>query len=279
MNKLLGLLLLISIGFMAKLQNDLWQQQQRIDQLQASAEQSSRDSLQIKDQWVAWQRSQEQTVSTKSNPSVSNEITTDSSAYFKEQVAFIQFMLQQQQTVQAIQKMTELEQQLSQSSVAHRYTGLLLAVQKDKKQLLQYSQLAEQQLQQMNTTLGKIEQLIQQNIGTESNHLVYQSETQAKSLWQKLFIIERVKQPNMDQVYHQILLKEIQIELLLLKYFALHADDTAGQQQLNIIQQKVALLPAPLANTLQTEMNVLSSLLVQNIPQLTSLEILNQGKE
>ncbi|EXH10637.1 hypothetical protein J627_3249 [Acinetobacter sp. 1245593] len=123
MRKLVSIIILLSIAWLAKLSYDMWQISRTVPELQQSLLQSEQQYANLNDQLVALKR-QTQTQSSsdvQTAPLTNHEIIHTGIAptvVIKQKLDLIQFAIDQQQFIYAVDHLTQLQQSLPQYEIA-----------------------------------------------------------------------------------------------------------------------------------------------------------------
>ncbi|WLF83648.1 hypothetical protein [Moraxella sp. ZY210820] len=169
---------------------------------------------------------------------------------------------------------TTSEQQLDGFMISeHLKLSLKQAIEQDKQQIKLTYQQAQQQQQSFNNLIQHLEQILQDKLS-----LNYQQPQQG-SWWQRLWVVEKTTQPTVNTAQHQLLLKEIQLDVMILKTMNVLQQPIEFQHMMNGLERKMAQLPLPLFQQLESDIQSLKQIQRLNIPNLTSLELLGKQKE
>jgi len=275
MRKIAYFILVLGLVWLAKLSYDVAQYSQTIPQLQQQLVQSQQQYSLLNDQLVGLQRQlQDKNTSNTNNKLVTTPITIDGIApavVIKQKLQLVQFAVDQQQFIFALEQLNQLQQQMAQHQVSPALQhGLIKAMEQDKQNIQQYVLLQTQQRQQFDTLLQYLDQQLQQEMQKPDIRLQKNSE---RSWWQ-WFKFEKVQRTPPDLIQRSILLKEAQLRLLLAEQ-ALHLNQAAEYRK---SMQEVMLLLEDLSDRSSQQMKLrvekMLNLPVVPAPKLTTLGLL-----
>ena len=275
MRKIAYFILVLGLVWLAKLSYDVAQYSQTIPQLQQQLVQSQQQYSLLNDQLVGLQRQlQDKNTSNTNNKLVTTPITIDGIApavVIKQKLQLVQFAVDQQQFIFALEQLNQLQQQMAQHQVSPALQhGLIKAMEQDKQNIQQYVLLQTQQRQQFDTLLQYLDQQLQQEMQKPDIRLQKNSE---RSWWQ-WFKFEKVQRTPPDLIQRSILLKEAQLRLLLAEQ-ALHLNQAAEYRK---SMQEVMLLLEDLPDRSSQQMKLrvekMLNLPVIPAPKLTTLGLL-----
>lgn len=275
MRKIAYFILVLGLVWLAKLSYDVAQYSQTIPQLQQQLVQSQQQYSLLNDQLVGLQRQlQDKNTSNTNNKLVTTPITIDGIApavVIKQKLQLVQFAVDQQQFIFALEQLNQLQQQMAQHQVSPALQhGLIKAIEQDKQNIQQYILLQTQQRQQFDTLLQYLDQQLQQEMQKPDIRLQKNSE---RSWWQ-WFKFEKVQRTPPDLIQRSILLKEAQLRLLLAEQ-ALHLNQAAEYRK---SMQEVMLLLEDLPDRSSQQMKLrvekMLNLPIVPAPKLTTLGLL-----
>lgn len=250
----------------------------QFNQLKAQVSTLEHENSNLRDEWVQWQRqnriTQNTTSQTVNEQQQQNQQLIHQIQQLKQGFDFAHFALQQQQWLVALQRLEHIEQQLDGFMISeHLKLSLAQAIEQDKQQVKLTYQQAQQQQQSFNNLIQHLEQILQDEL-----RLNYQQPQQG-AWWQRLWIVEKTTQPTINTAQHQLLLKEIQLDVMILKTMNVLQQPIEFQHMANGLERKMAQLPLPLVQQLEPDIQSLKQIQLLNIPHLTSLELLGEQKE
>lgn len=275
MRKIAYFILVLGLVWLAKLSYDVAQYSQTIPQLQQQLVQSQQQYSLLNDQLVGLQRQlQDKNTSNTNNKLVTTPITIDGIApavVIKQKLQLVQFAVDQQQFIFALEQLNQLQQQMAQHQVSPALQhGLIKAMEQDKQNIQQYVLLQTQQRQQFDTLLQYLDQQLQQEIQKPDIRLQKNSE---RSWWQ-WFKFEKVQRTPPDLIQRSILLKEAQLRLLLAEQ-ALHLNQaTEYRKSMQEVMLLLEDLPDRSSQQMKLRVQKMLNLPVVPAPKLTTLGLL-----
>ncbi|EEY92063.1 hypothetical protein N5I80_08740 [Acinetobacter junii] len=275
MRKIAYFILVLGLVWLAKLSYDVAQYSQTIPQLQQQLVQSQQQYSLLNDQLVGLQRQlQDKNTSNTNNKLVTTPITIDGIApavVIKQKLQLVQFAVDQQQFIFALEQLNQLQQQMAQHQVSPALQhGLIKAMEQDKQNIQQYVLLQTQQRQQFDTLLQYLDQQLQQEMQKPDIRLQKNSE---RSWWQ-WFKFEKVQRTPPDLIQRSILLKEAQLRLLLAEQ-ALHLNQaTEYRKSMQEVMLLLEDLPDRSSQQMKLRVQKMLNLPVVPAPKLTTLGLL-----
>ncbi len=275
MRKIAYFILVLGLVWLAKLSYDVAQYSQTIPQLQQQLVQSQQQYSLLNDQLVSLQRQlQDKNTSNTNNKLVTTPITIDGIApavVIKQKLQLVQFAIDQQQFIFALEQLNQLQQQMAQHQVSPALQhGLIKAMEQDKQNIQQYVLLQTQQRQQFDTLLQYLDQQLQQEMQKPDIRLQKNSE---RSWWQ-WFKFEKVQRTPPDLIQRSILLKEAQLRLLLAEQ-ALHLNQaTEYRKSMQEVMLLLEDLPDRSSQQMKLRVEKMLNLPVVPAPKLTTLGLL-----
>jgi len=275
MRKIAYFILVLGLVWLAKLSYDVAQYSQTIPQLQQQLVQSQQQYSLLNDQLVGLQRQlQDKNTSNTNNKPVTTPITIDGIApavVIKQKLQLVQFAIDQQQFIFALEQLNQLQQQMAQHQVSPALQhGLIKAIEQDKQNIQQYVLLQTQQRQQFDTLLQYLDQQLQQEMQKPDIRLQKNSE---RSWWQ-WFKFEKVQRTPPDLIQRSILLKEAQLRLLLAEQ-ALHLNQaTEYRKSMQEVMLLLEDLPDRSSQQMKLRVEKMLNLPVVPAPKLTTLGLL-----
>lgn len=275
MRKIAYFILVLGLVWLAKLSYDVAQYSQTVPQLQQQLVQSQQQYSLLNDQLVGLQRQlQDKNTSNNNNKLVTTPITIDGIApavVIKQKLQLVQFAVDQQQFIFALEQLNQLQQQMAQHQVSPALQhGLVKAMEQDKQNIQQYVLLQTQQRQQFDTLLQYLDQQLQQEMQKPDIRLQKNSE---RSWWQ-WFKFEKVQRTPPDLIQRSILLKEAQLRLLLAEQ-ALHLNQaTEYRKSMQEVMLLLEDLPDRSSQQMKLRVEKMLNLPVVPAPKLTTLGLL-----
>ena len=276
MRKIVYLILLLSLLWLAKLSYDVAQYSQIVPQLQQQLLQAEQRSRLLNDQFVAFQR-ELQHPSTLQSPEKINVsdpkdlVDIAPTTLIRQQLQLVQFALDQQQFSYALEHLNQLQQQITHYTLPPALQqSLVQSIEKDEQAIQHYVVTQQQQQQQLDTLLQQLDRQIQQNI---QNPALIQTKSE-KSEWWHWFKLEKVQRSSPDLIHRNLTLKEVQLRLLLASQALHHGQFAEYHQTIEDIAHVLAELPDPNSQQIKLRLEKISNLTVLPIPKLTTLGLL-----
>ncbi|MDO7220708.1 hypothetical protein [Acinetobacter nosocomialis] len=277
MRKLVSIIILLSIAWLAKLSYDMWQISRTLPELQQSLMQSEQQYANLNDQLVALKR-QTQTQSSsdvQTAPLTNHEIIHTGIAptvVIKQKLDLIQFAIDQQQFIYAVDHLTQLQQSLPQYEIAPALQhSLNQAIEQDKQAIQQYVIAQNQRHQLIDDLLQTIDKNIQQALAQPKLEM---DQSEAMSWWKKWFRIEKVETPSINLMNRSVVFKEVQLRLLIAEQALNQGKMAEYQNELQSVMQKLNELPDATSQQLKNRIAKVAHLSIVPVPKLSTLGLL-----
>lgn len=275
MRKIVYLILLLSLLWLAKLSYDVAQYSQIVPQIQQQLSQAEQRSALLNDQLVALQRQGQNADLTVENAkdvnTIINPTTLSPVLLVKQQLELVQFALDQQQFLYAIDHLNQAQQQVLKYAVSPALQqSLIKALEQDKQAIQQYVLAQTQQQQQLDNILQQLDQ----KLADEIQNPTIKIQKNENNAWWHWFKLEKVQRDSPDLINRGLVLKEAQLRLLLASQ-ALHEGQMLEYKK--SVQEVLQLLQGlPDRNTQQLKLRLekLLNLPLQPAPKLTTLSLL-----
>lgn len=259
-------LAMVYLGFVA-IQN-----QRRLNDLSQNMVSIEQQNAQLKDKIVALERQKLMTNDTvvTTQPQLQQQLNQHIQQ-LKQGFEFVQFALQQQQWTIALQRLEQIDQSIDSLSISEPLKlSLHQSILVDREQIKVAYQKSQQQQQIVQDLLRQLEQTLQQQLSLD-----YQPQEQKRSFWQRLWVIEKTAQPIIQPAQFQLLIKEIQLDVMMLKYLNVMQNPVEYQQAMVNIQNKMQHLPEPLHAKINDDVQKLAQIKILTLPKLSSLALLS----
>ncbi|KXO85722.1 hypothetical protein AYK86_16110 [Acinetobacter venetianus] len=274
MRKIVYLILLLSLLWLAKLSYDVAQYSQTTPELQQQLAQTEQRYSLLNDQFVALQR---QVQSGRVAEPVENTIPPPMMMgvapviLIKQHLELVQFAIDQQQFIYALEHLNQLQQQIVQYNVAPALQqSLMKAIEQDRLAIQQYVLAQTQQQQQLDNLLQQLDQRLQAEIDNPTVQKV-KSENRA---WWKWFSFEKVQRAAPDLINRSIILKEAQLRLLLASQALHHNQMSEYRKSILEVMHILANLPDRDSQQMKMKLEKISNLPTVPAPKLTTLGLL-----
>ncbi|MFI8144221.1 hypothetical protein [Acinetobacter sp. ABJ_C5_2] len=276
MRKLVSIIILLSIAWLAKLSYDMWQISRTVPELQQSLLQSEQQYANLNDQLVALKRQIQQPSSdVQTAPSINNEIIHSGitpTVVIKQKLDLIQFAIDQQQFIYAVDHLTQLQQSLPQYEIAPALQhSLNQAIEQDKQAIQQYVIAQNQRHQLIDDLLQTIDKNIQQALARPKLEM---DQSESVSWWKKWFRIEKVETPSINLMNRSVVLKEVQLRLLIAEQALNQGKMAEYQNELQSVMQKLNEMPDATSQQLKNRIAKVSHLSIVPVPKLSTLGLL-----
>ncbi|ENU28382.1 hypothetical protein [Acinetobacter modestus] len=274
MRKIVYLILLLSLLWLAKLSYDVAQYSQIVPQLQQQLTQQQQRYSLLNDQFVAVQRKlQDAHLSDPSEASSLPSMVTGVAPVIliKQQLQLVQFAIDQQQFIYAIDQLNQVQQHIVQYTVSPALQhSLMKAIEQDKQAIQHYVLMQTQQQQQIDTLLQQLDQKLLQEV---HNPTIKMQQAEASSWW-SWFKFEKVQRTQPDLINRHLILKEGQLRLLLASQ-ALHQGQASEyRKSVQEVIRLLSILPDQNSQTIKQKLEKLLNLSVIPTPKLTTLGLL-----
>lgn len=275
MRKILFVSLLLVLGWIIKLSYDMFQISQQIPQFQQDILKLEQNNASLNDQIVALQR---QLSSGEAKPAVATNVQQPMQSQFnpviliKQQLQLIQFALQQQQYILAIDKLNSLDASLGQYELAGTLKqSLHEAMVKDRQAIQQFVLMKQQQQEQFNNLLSQMDKILQQS---QQGGRVQLNRKDNTSFWQGWIQFEKVKREPAALLDRQILIKEVQLRLILAKQALNLGQVSEYQNTVQMAIEQISQLPDRDSQQLKQKLEKIKQVPVLPIPKLAALGLL-----
>ena len=275
MRKIVYLILGLSLLWLAKLSYDVAQYSHTLPQLQQQLDQTQQRYALLNDQFVAVQR---QVQNNRVVEPAENTVTMPAIVagvapiiLIKQHLQLIQFAVEQQQFIYALEHLNQLQQQIVQYAVAPALQqSLIKAIEQDRLAIQQFVLAQTQQQQQLDNLLQQLDQKIQQEISNPGITL----QKNANGTWWQWFRLEKVEQPPTDLMNRHVVLKEAQLRLLLASQALNQGQISEYRKSVQEVIQLLVKLPDQNSQQIRSRLEKVLNLPAVPTPKLTTLGLL-----
>ena len=275
MRKIVYLILALGLVWLAKLSYDVAQYSHTLPQLQQQLDQTQQRYALLNDQFVAVQR---QVQNNRVVEPAENTVTMPAIVagvapiiLIKQHLQLIQFAVEQQQFIYALEHLNQLQQQIVQYAVAPALQqSLMKAIEQDRLAIQQFVLAQTQQQQQLDNLLQQLDQKIQQEISNPGITL----QKNANGTWWQWFRLERVEQPATDLMNRHVVLKEAQLRLLLASQALNQGQISEYRKSVQEVIQLLVKLPDQKSQQIRSRLEKVLNLPAVPTPKLTTLSLL-----
>ena len=276
MRKIVSIIFLLGIAWLAKLSYDMWQISRTVPQLEQNLLESEQHYANLNDQLVALQRQ------LQSQPAQAGQANTapmdvaptgiSPTVLIKQKLDLIQFAIDQQQFIYAVDHLNQLQQALPQYAIAPALQhSLIQALEQDKQAIQQFVLAQNQQHQLVDDLLQRIDQNIQQALNQPQVEL---DQSEATTWWKKWFRVEKVQTVSVNLMNRSVILKEVQLRLLIAEQALNQGKTVEYQNELQAVMQKLDEMPDATSQQLKKRIEKVAHLPALPIPKLTTLGLL-----
>ena len=280
MKKIVSILILFVIIWLAKLSYDFYGISENLTDLQNQLHQAEQKNANLNDQLIALQRAKE-IVNTKDEGKASSKnintqtaqgLSLKPSTNLKPQLELVQFALQQHQFVYALNKLNEIDESLSKYDLAESLQASMhTAISKDKQSIQQYVLARNVQLEQLQGVLTQIEQYLKNEQNNQNLNL---SNSDKPSFWKSWFKVDVVGEQTPVIAQRKMILKEAQLKVLLAKHALERGQSLEYQNILDAVIGELNQLPDQNSQRIKNEIQKLKQTKVIPEVKLSSILIL-----
>ncbi|WP_338560222.1 hypothetical protein [Acinetobacter sp. KS-LM10] len=277
MKKFLYLLIVFVVLWLAKLSYDNYLISNQLVDIKTDLHQAEQRNASLNDQLIGLQRT-----AIPDNTSHSKSISPDQKAgdhsllnpsqLLKQQLKLVQFALEQQQYVYALEQLNQFDFNVEAYDIAETLKNALhQAVEQDRKAIQGYVLARNVKIEQLNGLLVQIEQ----QLNEEENNVdlkVYSNTTD--SFWQKWFKVDFVDRQSTALINRKLILKEVQLRLLSAQQSLLRGQFLEYQKILKLIVSELNTLPDQNSQQLKKKVQTLQQVQMQPILKLNTAAIL-----
>ena len=279
MKKFIHFLFFIALAWLGKLSYDFYHISQQLADIQNTLHQSEQKNATLNDQVVALQRDPTVVNSVpaknvpNSLPSKTLEIQSiQPSTVIKQQLELVQFALQQQQYIFAVEQLVQLNLQVEKYNLADSLkNSLRQAIQKDIQAIQKFSQARDVQQEQLNHVLHQLDQAIQVEI--QQPHLS-PAQQNPEHFWQRWLQVQRVDRSANELVNRRLILKETQLRIILAQNALLRGEYVEYQNMLNLVIQQLDPLPDAQSQKFKQKLLQIKQMPILSVPKLNTITVL-----
>ncbi len=276
MKKVIGLIVVLSLIWIVKLSYDLFQMTSQLPQLQEKILKLEQSNATLNDQLVALQRhfNPEDSIELpkQAQPQAGEAVVVDAPSgvepiwVIQQHSELIQFALQQQQYVYALEQLNRLDQNLESYSLSPALKQSLHQVLANDRQSIQHFMAARTTQQNtLDGLLSQIDRLLGQALQQQQ---LSPAKAETRYFWEKWLQIDRIEQSSADLVNRKLILKEAQLRLLLARQALSQGQYLEYQQVLSSAIQQFDYLPDASSQQLKQRLIKAKNLPVLPVPKL-----------
>lgn len=276
MKKFIYVLLLIALGWLIKLSYDFYHVSQQLADIQHTLHKSEQKNASLNDQLVAVKRqADEPSSSDKAKPAPAlkePDIGINPSIVIKQQLELIQFAVQQQQFVYALEHLTQLNHSLDQYTLADALKqSLHQTIAQDIQNIQQFVVERNAQQDQLD---GLMKQVDQSLIAELKNNQLKPDSNQTAHFWEKWFKVDLLTTDAPELSNRRFILKETQLRLLLAQQLLVKGQNVEYKAMLNQAIQQLDLLPDAASQNIKQQLLKIKQSSQSPVPKLNSLAVL-----
>lgn len=282
MKKFLYLLILFGIIWLVKISYDTYLLSKQLTGIQETLHQSEQKNAMLNDQLVALQRGTVQPATqpldqSQSQSKVSSAIVLETTPFnptllLKQELRLIQFALDQQQYVYALEQLNHFDFKIEEYAVAETLKQTLhQAAEHDRKMIQSYVQTRHAKVAQLDDILQQLDM----NLKAEQNNTELNMTHPTKVyFWQKWFKIDHIAEQTPELMNRKLILKELQVRVLLAQQALSSGQFLEYQNILGLMISELDALPDQFSQKLKLKLQNLKQTQMQPIPKLSSAAIL-----
>ncbi len=278
MKKFLYLLILFGVIWLIKISYDTYLLSKQLTGIQEILHKNEQKNAMLNDQLVALQRSAVQSPikpldQSKINSTVILETTPfNPTLLLKQELRLIQFALDQQQYVYALEQLNHFDFKIEEYAVADTLKQTLhQAAEHDRKMIQSYVQMR-------NSKISELDDILQQldlSLKAEQVNAELDIANPSKAyFWQKWFRVDRVDEQIPELINRKLILKELQVRVLLAQQALSSGQFLEYQNILGLMISELNALPDQFSQKLKVKIQTLKKMQIQPIPKLSSTSIL-----
>lgn len=276
MKKILYVLALLGLIGLIKLSYDSYVFSAQLSTIQDELHKSEQTVANLNDQLIAMQR---QAVNTApQNKTLQPSITPKAVEglnpvlLLKQKISLIQFALEQQQFVYAVEQLNQLDLDIAHYDLADTLRQTLhQAVIQDKQMIQQYVAARTAQLTQLNDILQQVDRSL---FNHQQQTKLTVGVPESAHFWQKWFKVDVVDPAEPNVMHRKLILKEVQVRVLLAQQALLKGDQVAYQSMLEFIDLELQTLPDQYSQKLRQSIKKVKQKQLNPISKLSSSAIL-----
>lgn len=290
MKKFIYLLIVFAVFWLAKLSYDGYVVSNQLSDIQQSLHKSEQNNANLNDQLVALQRTaqfsalhmnndqpnmvnlKQQNLKQVNEADIEDTTTLSPSLLLKQRLDLIQFALQQQQYVYALEQLNQFDFDVEKYQLAETLKkSLHLAVEQDRKAIQNYVLQTNIQSARLDDALEQIEAALsveQNNINLKVN-----SDTN-DYFWQKWFKVEVVDQQSTSLMNRKMVLKDVQLRMISAQQVLAKGQFLEYQKILALVLTELNTLPDQVSQKLRKNIQTLQQAQMLPVPKLSSAAIL-----
>lgn len=272
MKKLFALILFLSLAWLVKLSFDFYQLSGQFSLQQQALLQSEQHNASLNDQVVALQRHQVEPTAPVIAKEKALAANLNPVVVIQQQLDLIQFALQQQQFVYAVEKLLQLNQNIDYYEIADSLKiSLHQAIEQDQQSIQQFLLTQNSQEERLVRLLGKIDQELEVEF---KNQQLHPAAEKTAYFWQKWLQIDRVESQTAQLDNRALIYKDLQLRSVLAQQALLANEFQSYQNMLEASIQLLDTLPDQQSNLIKQQFIKIKQTQMPPVPKLKSRTIL-----
>lgn len=276
MKKILYVLALLGLIGLIKLSYDSYVFSAQLSTIQDELHKSEQTVANLNDQLIAMQRQAVNTApqNKTQQPSITPKAIEGLNPVLllKQKISLIQFALEQQQFVYAVEQLNQLDLDIAHYDLADTLRQTLhQAVIQDKQMIQQYVAARTAQLTQLNDILQQVDRSL---FNHQQQTKLTVGVPESAHFWQKWFKVDVVDPAEPNVMHRKLILKEVQVRVLLAQQALLKGDQVAYQSMLEFIDLELQTLPDQYSQKLRQNIKKVKQKQLNPISKLSSSAIL-----
>lgn len=277
MKNFLYVLAAIAVIWLSKLSYDVMLLNNQLLENQSTIRKSEQGIASLNDQLVALQR---KTITASPELETTNQkqiapievVGLNPVILIQQKLELVQFAVQQQQYIYAIEQLNEVHQFIEKNDLAEtlKYT-LHTTISQDKHAIEQYVASRAVQEEQLENILQSIELSLKKEAEYSEIKI---AKDEDRSWWSQWFKFDRVTQNTSALVNRKFILKEVELRLILAQHALARGAFLEYQSMLDLMITELNQLPDEYSATLKRDLVKLKQAKMNPVPKLSSLSIL-----
>ena len=276
MKKLIYIVLIVAFAWVIKLSYDFFQLSRQLADIQETSHKYEQKIAALNDQLVAVQRQNDPKDTQKNQPTPKVQMDVkpvgiSPTVLIKQRLELIQFAIQQQQFVYALEQLLKLNESIHQYELADAVKqSLHQAIEKDSQTIQQFVLAKHTQKEQLDQVLQQIDQQIQAAV---QNMQLQPAQQKSEYFWQKWFRVDMVQSPNADLVNRRLILREVQLRVLLAQHALVQGENIDYRNALNVVVNELNLLPDAASQKIKQQILKIKDIQLLQEPKLSSAAV------
>lgn len=277
MKNFLYVLAAIAVIWLSKLSYDVMLLNNQLLENQSTIRKSEQGIASLNDQLVALQR---KTITASPELETTNQkqiapievVGLNPVILIQQKLELVQFAVQQQQYIYAIEQLNEVHQFIEKNDLAEtlKYT-LHTTISQDKHAIEQYVASRAVQEEQLENILQSIELSLKKEAEYSEIKI---AKDEDRSWWSQWFKFDRVTQNTSALVNRKFILKEVELRLILAQHALARGAFLEYQSMMDLMITELNQLPDEYSATLKRDLVKLKQAKMNPVPKLSSLSIL-----